>query len=102
MSDLLTNTITVRGVAYTVREINGRTMREVRKRLKDQPETIEAFIAWACTEEPKFASESAAVDVAHAILKAISEEAWRLSAPEVPDELAAARADRENAQAKNA
>jgi len=81
MSTLLTNTITVRGATYTVREINGRHMREIRKRLKDQPETIEAYLAWACTEEPKFASESAAADEPHAILKAISEEAFRLSAP---------------------
>jgi hypothetical protein len=79
MSELLTNAIKVRGVLYTVREINGRTMREVRKRLKDQPETVEAFLAWACTEDPKFASESAAADEPHAILKALSEEAFRLS-----------------------
>lgn len=92
MSTLQTNTIFVRGQSYVVSEINGRTMREVRKRLKDQPETVEAFLAWACTMEPKFASESVAVDAAHAVLKAISEEAFRLSAPEFPDELSARRA----------
>jgi hypothetical protein len=80
MSSLVANTITVRGVSYEVREISGRIMREIRKRLKDQPETVEAFMAWACTVEPKFASESAAADEPHAILKAISEEAFRLSA----------------------
>ena len=86
---LLTNTITVRGVTYEVREINGRIMREVRKRLKDSPETVEAFVAWACTVEPKFASESVAGDESHAVLKQLSEEAFRLSAapkPEPPEE----------------
>lgn len=76
---LLSNTITVRGVSYQVREISGRIMREVRKRLKDQPETVEAFLVWACTVDPKFASESAAADEPHALLKAISEEAFRLT-----------------------
>lgn len=86
MSTLLTNTITVRGVAYEVREINGRTMREVRKRIKDAPETVEAFLAWACTVEPKFASEQAAADESHLVLKALSEEAFRLSTEPVPEE----------------
>jgi hypothetical protein len=79
MSALVSNRIPVRGVSYEVSEISGRIMREVRKRLKDQPETVEAFIAWACTLDPKFASESAAADAAHAVLKAISEEAFRLT-----------------------
>jgi hypothetical protein len=95
MSTLLTNTITVRGVAYEVREINGRTMREVRKRIKDQPETVEAFLAWACTVEPKFASESVAADEPHLVLKSISEEAFRLSTPVPP-------APPEEGDAKNA
>ena len=79
MSTLVSNTITFRDVSYEVREISGRIMREVRKRLKDQPETVEAFLAWACTVDPKFASETAAADESHALLKAITEEAYRLS-----------------------
>lgn len=79
MSKLLSNTITVRGVSYTVKEISGRHMREVRKRLKDAPETVEAYLTWACTAEPPFASESVAVDEPHFVLKCISEEAFRLS-----------------------
>lgn len=79
MSDLLESKVTIRGVEYTVREINGRHMREVRKRLKDAPESVEAYLAWACTIEPKFASESAAVDAPHLVLKTLSEEAFRLS-----------------------
>jgi hypothetical protein len=81
---LVTNTITFRNVSYEVREINGRTMREVRKRLKDQPETVEAFLAWACTVEPKFASEQAAADESHLLLKVLSEEAFRLSSAPPP------------------
>lgn len=76
---LLENTIPIRDVAYTVREISGRHMREVRKRLRDEPETVEAYLAWACTTEPKFASESAAADESHLVLKILSEEAFRLS-----------------------
>lgn len=91
MSELLTSTVKVRGVSYEVREISGRIMREVRKRLKDSPETVEAFLAWACTLNPKFASETAAADEPHFILKAISEEAFRLSS-----------APAEGDQAKNA
>jgi len=86
MSELLTNAITVRGVTYTVKEISGRHMREIRKRLKDAPETVEAYMAWAFAVEPKFASEQAAADEPHAILKAISEEAFRLSAAKDGDE----------------
>lgn len=83
MSTLLTNTITVRDVTYTVQEISGFHMREVRKRLKERPESIEAYLAWVCTVSPKFASENAAIDEPHFILKAVSEEAFRLSAPPV-------------------
>jgi hypothetical protein len=86
MSELLTNTVTVRGATYTVREISGRHMREIRKRLKDAPETVEAYMAWACTVDPKFASEQACADEPHAILKAISEEAFRLSSTKDGDE----------------
>lgn len=81
-SALLTNTITVRGVAYEVSEINGRVMREVRKRLREQQtETVEAYLAFACTVEPKFASEAAAAAEPHMILKAIADEAYRLGKP---------------------
>jgi hypothetical protein len=93
MSELVSNVILVRGLSYTVREINGRTMREVRKRLRDSPETVEAFLAWACTVEPKFASESAATDEPHLLLKAISEEAFRLSRPPPAPENAEAKND---------
>jgi hypothetical protein len=83
MSGLIEGSVTIRDVTYTVREISGRHMREVRKRLKDSPETVEAYLAWACTIEPKFASESAAADESHLVLKTISEEAFRLSQPPV-------------------
>lgn len=85
-SALLTNTITVRGMAYEVSEINGRVMREVRKRLREQQtETVEAYLAFACTVEPKFASEAAAAAEPHMILKAIADEAYRLGKPADPD-----------------
>lgn len=86
MNMLLQNTITVRDVSYTVREISGRHMREVRKRLKDAPETVEGYLAWACTVSPPFASEGATVDEPHFILKAITEEAFRLSSPAPAEE----------------
>jgi len=79
MSGLIESTVSVRGTVYTVREISGRHMREVRKRLKDSPETVEAYLAWACTVDPKFASEQAAADESHLVLKLLSEEAFRLS-----------------------
>ena len=79
MSDLLSNTIEIRGVPYEVREIDGKTMREVRKRIKETPETVEAYIAWKCGLSPAFASEQAATEAPHLVLKLISEEAFRLS-----------------------
>jgi hypothetical protein len=83
---LLEGSVTIRGVAYTVREISGRHMREVRKRLKDAPETVEAYLAWACTTEPKFASEQAAADESHLVLKTLSEKAFELSQPPAAEE----------------
>ena len=83
---LLEGSVTIRGVAYAVREISGRHMREVRKRLKDAPETVEAYLAWACTIEPKFASEQAAADESHLVLKSLSEKAFELSQPPTAEE----------------
>lgn len=82
MSELLTNTVEIRGESYVVREIDGKTMREIRKRLKDSPETVEAFLAWKCTVSPPFKSEAEAADTSHLVLKLISEEAFRLSTAE--------------------
>ena len=82
MSDLLTNTIEIRGLPYEVREIDGKTMREVRKRLKDAPESVEAFLAWKCAVTPPFATEAEAANAPHLVLKLISEEAFRLSTAE--------------------
>lgn len=79
MSNLLTNVVTIRGVDYTVSEIDGKTMRGTRQRIKDSPEQVEAFVAWRCTLAPPFKSEDDALGAPHAILKAISEEAFRLS-----------------------
>jgi hypothetical protein len=83
---LLEGSVEIRGVTYTVREISGRHMREVRKRLKDAPETVEAYLAWACTIEPKFASESVAADESHLVLKTLTEKAFALSQPPAPAE----------------
>lgn len=82
MSELLTSKIEIRGATYEVREIDGKTMREVRKRVKDQPETVEAYLAFKCTVSPPFESEAVAANAAHLALKLISEEAFRLSSAE--------------------
>jgi len=79
MSELLTNVITIRGVDYTVSEIDGKTMRTVRNYIKESPEKVETFLAWKCTVKPAFKSEEDALGSSHAISKAISEEAFRLS-----------------------
>ena len=82
MSDLLTSVVAIRGVNYEVSEIDGKTMREVRKRLKDTPETVEAFLSFKCSVKPAFASENEAAAASHLVLKMISEEAFRLSTTE--------------------
>ena len=79
---LVSNTIEIRGASYVVSEIDGKTMREIRKRLKDSPETVEAFLAWKCTVTPSFKNEAEAADTSHLVLRLISEEAFRLSTAE--------------------
>lgn len=83
MSELLTNTIEIRGLPYEVREIDGKTMREVRKRIKDAPETVEAYITWKCAVSPPFATEAEAANAPHLVLRLISEEAFRMSSPPI-------------------
>jgi len=82
MSDLLTNVVTIRGVAYTVSEINGKVMRSTRKLIKDNAAEVEGFVAFHCCLEPKWKSLDDALAAPHAILKTISEEAFRLSQAE--------------------
>jgi hypothetical protein len=85
---LLTNKIEIRGTTYEVSEIDGKTMREIRKRLKEtdasrpQAESVETYLAWRCTVSPPFASEADAANAPHLVVKLISEEAFRLSTPE--------------------
>jgi hypothetical protein len=83
---LLTNVISIRGEDYEVREIDGKTMREVLKRVKDAPETVQGYIAWKCSVRPAFENEGAAANAPHLVLRLISEEAQRLSTPETPKE----------------
>jgi hypothetical protein len=82
MSNLLTSVIAIRGANHEVSEIDGKTMREIRRRLKETPELVEAYIVWRCAVDPKYATEDAAAAEPQAVLKAISEEAFRLSALE--------------------
>jgi hypothetical protein len=79
---LITNTIKVRGKDYLVSEMDGKTMAEVRKRLASDSEKIglEAFMAFKCCLDPKFASSEAAAAESHFVSKAISDEAFRLTA----------------------
>jgi len=85
MSNLLTNVVTIRGVAYTVSEINGKVMRTTRQLIKDNNVEVEGFVAFHCCVEPKWAKLDEALAAPHAILKAISEEAFRLSQVEAGD-----------------
>jgi hypothetical protein len=75
------NTITVRGKSYLVRELSGADMIGVRK-LIATPETkvhLEAFVAWKCCLEPKFETQQKTADsLPFTVMKAISEEAFRL------------------------
>lgn len=79
---LITNSITVRGKTYTVSEMDGKTMAEVRKRLASDSEKggLESFMAFKCCVEPKFANIEAAAAESHFVSKAISDEAFRLTA----------------------
>jgi len=85
MSGLLTNVITIRGVDYTVSEINGKVMRTTRELIKDRNVEVEGFVAWHCCVNPKWQKLEDALAAPHAILKAISEEAFRLSQAEAGD-----------------
>lgn len=82
------NTITVRDKPYLVRELSGADMIGVRK-LIATPETkvhLEAFVAWKCCLEPKFKTQQETADsLPFTVMKAISEEAFRLGNEGEPD-----------------
>jgi hypothetical protein len=79
MSGFLSNTITIRGAPYVVREMDGRTMAEARRLIAEDKSRLEAFVAWKCCTDPKFASEAEVLALPQIIADKVSEEAFRLT-----------------------
>jgi hypothetical protein len=79
MSELLTNTITIRGQAFLVKELDGKTMAESRRVLAEDKARLEAYVAWKCTVDPKFASEADVLALPQIFADKLSAEAFRLT-----------------------
>jgi hypothetical protein len=81
VSELLTSAIEIRNSAYTVREMTGKEMQAVRKMILSDSEKfrVQAYVASICCVSPKFANEQEAANASQAVLKAISDEAFRLT-----------------------
>ncbi len=79
MTDLLTNSITIRGETFIVRELDGKTMAESRRVLAADKARLEAFVAWQCTVDPKFASEADVLARPQIFADKLSAEAFRLT-----------------------
>lgn len=88
MSDLLKNTVTVRGIDYVVQEMTARQMAQVRKLLSDEKWKVEAYIAQACCVSPKI-SAAEADTLPQYVIEALSNEALRLTKldPSSPDSM---------------
>lgn len=94
MSNLRTNTITIRGEPYVVQEMSGKVMAGARKLISDDQAKfrMEAWVTWQCCVTPKYASEDAAAAEPQAVIDAVSAEAFRLSKAEKTDAEVAADA----------
>jgi len=77
MSQLRQNTITVRGEQYTVSEMNGRVMQDVRKLLANDPHLAPARIVLMCTVDPK-QTQLSVEQLPQAVIDAIVLEVTRL------------------------
>jgi hypothetical protein len=77
--NFLTNTIQIRGKPYVVGEMDARTMADVRKMLETEKWRVEAFVAFRCGIDPKFASEAEVSKLPQIVADKISEEAFRLT-----------------------
>jgi hypothetical protein len=78
-SEFRESNITIRGKLYRVRELDARTMAEVRRLIDAEKWRVEAFVTWKCCIDPPFASEKAALEEPHIVVDKVSSEAFRLS-----------------------
>ena len=82
MSALLTNVISIRSEDYTVSEIDGKTMKQVRKLLAGDEmgkQDIEPLVALTCCVSPKIKNMEELLTMPSFVIMRISTEAFRLS-----------------------
>lgn len=82
MSALLTNVISIRSEDYEVSEIDGKTMKVMRKLLtgdNEAKEEVEPRIALACCVKPKFKTMDELLALPSFVISQIANEAYRLS-----------------------
>lgn len=81
MSELLTSTIEIRNSPYTVREMTGKEMQQVRKFVLSETEKfrVQTYVAFICSVSPKYATEAEAAADSQAVVAALSAEAFRLT-----------------------
>jgi len=75
----ISNTITIRGKAYLVSEMDGATMIMVRKMLETEKWRVEGYVTFKCCLEPKFASEADVLKERQIVADKVSDEAFRLT-----------------------
>lgn len=83
---LLQNTITLRGVDYTVTEVSGKHMTKFRQIFDSERWKAENYIVMACCIEPKV-TQPDVDNMPQFVIDAISTEAFRLTkldSPETP------------------
>lgn len=78
--DFLTNTVTVRGKAYLVKEQSGKTMAEVRKLIaQGEGGRVEILMLQRCCLTPVFATEAEVELLPYYVIDQVSNEINRLT-----------------------
>jgi hypothetical protein len=79
VTEFLSSTIQIRGSSFVVQELDGKTMAAARRIIAEDKSRLEAFVAWKCCTDPKFASEAEVLALPQIFADKISEEAFRLT-----------------------
>ncbi|HEY3658269.1 MAG TPA: hypothetical protein VGL34_25140 [Steroidobacteraceae bacterium] len=85
MATLITRPITVRGVVYTVSELNGAAMAAVRKMLKNGSEETDLFITLHALTDPKPKNMAEVEQMSNMVVHAVAARALWLTSADDPD-----------------
>ena len=79
MSELVTSEVVIRDTTYTVQEMTGKVMNEVRKAIDVDKSRVETLVVFRCLVVPKLASESEAAALPQFVVNKLSAEIFRLT-----------------------